>query len=371
MKRYAKYLAATTVVVAAAAIAYPTATLRLTTTKANSVTLNGYTFAEPAGGSAAVPTIFVFADDKIHYNRIGFRDKKLHFDLQATQSCSGDRWSRKGSPTISVGDQHQVGSVGGKPVGGDADLIYHARLDVLLEKIKTSSGLGLPVERCNAVITDYTLQGKLPGALLQKGFWIKADDALVANLNTNCSYDNKKVGFDLPPQISPAIEFKLPAWLRCMPTGYVVTKGPPERHGKPLSEFPSIKSVELAPVNSPLNHACPATVIFKGRFEAGRAIKGNYRLIGSDGYSSPTYPFTLAGGATRSVSWQRRVELPNTMGTLTAGGTSSWPRPVDGWLQLEVNVDEPNAEPHRSTRANYRVNCLKPPSPQDTLKSNG
>jgi hypothetical protein len=67
--------------------------------------------------------------------------------------------------------------------------------------------------------------------------------------------------------------------------------------------------------------------------------------------------------------WQRRVELPNTMESMTMRGAPVWPKPVNGWLQLEVMPDVPNAEAHRSARANYRVDCLKPPSAQERLKS--
>jgi len=371
MHRYAKYFAAASLVgIATAALAYPVTNLRDAIAKATKRTLNGYTFDEPVGGSAAVPTVFVFSDDKVSYSRIGYNDKRLHFAVRATQQCEGDKWSQSGVPRIQIGDRFWP-SGGGKPILKPEGAEYQVALDVLREQLSLPANLSA-VQRCNQVVTDYTLQGKLPGALLQQGFWIKVDNMATARITPGCDYHPSKKGiFDEPPQIAQSSEAKLPVWLRCMPTGYVVTKGPPTRPGRPASDFPPIKSVDLGAVNSPLNHTCPATVIFKGRFEAGRAIKGSYRLTGSDGYSTPTYPFELAGGAARSISWQRRVELPNTMGSMTMGGAPAWPRPVNGWLQLEVTPDVPNAEVHRSARANYRVNCLKPPSAQDQLKTKG
>jgi hypothetical protein len=129
-----------------------------------------------------------------------------------------------------------------------------------------------------------------------------------------------------------------------------------------------IRRVELGAVNSPLKHVCPATVVFRGKFQSNRAVKGSYRLVGSGGYASPTYPFSLPDDGERSVSWQRRVEVPATTGGLASPGAGSWPRKVAGWLQLEVMVDEPSAETRRSGRADYEVNCQKPPSPQGTIR---
>jgi hypothetical protein len=368
MHRYAKYLAAASLVgIATAALAYPLVSLREAIAKITQRTLNGYSFGEPEGGSAAVPTVFIFSDDKVSYSRIGFNDKRLHFPVRVTQQCEGDKWSQERVPRIEIGDRLWP-SGGGKPIIRPEGAEYQVALDVLREQLDLPSALSA-VQRCNQVVTDYTLQGKLPGGLLQQGFWIKVDNMATVTVTPGCDYHPSKKGlFDEPPQLAQSSSFKVPVWLRCMPTGYVVTKGVPPRPGKPVSDYDIIKNVELSAVNSPLRHTCPATVIFKGRFQAGLARKGRYRLVGSDGYASPTYPFDLAVSAIRSVSWQRRVELPNTMGSMTMGGAPVWPKPVNGWLQLEVMPDVPNAETHRSARANYRVDCLKPPSAQDRLK---
>jgi len=318
---------------------------------------NGYHFEAPVGGSEAAPTIFVFSDDKVSYSRIGYHDKKLHFKVRATQECLGDRWTQSGPPSIRVGKGGWP-SGGGKPITNPEAVPYNLKIDVPLEDLRLPANFD-PVRRCNTVVQDYTLSGKKPGALLSQGFWIRVNDVVPASLSAACTYhEGRKKVFGDPPQLPPGVDTKFPVWLRCMPTGYVETKGPPPRPGKPLSEYPSIKSVDLAAVNSPLSHTCPANVIFKGKFETGRAIKGRYRFLGSDGYTSPTYPYALAAGATKSVTWQRRIELPNTMGTMTMGGAASWPRSVTGWLMLEVMADEPNAQPHRS-RVGYEVRCQR------------
>jgi hypothetical protein len=379
MTHYAKYLVSTLLVGFTAMVAAREMgvgnSLRLAF-DAEAQRINGYAFQQPVGGSDVAPTIFVFSDNRTRYSRIGYRDKSANFRLRATFECMGD-WSHEGmgNPEIRVGRSTSYRSAsrggGGKPIYAEGAPFY-AVATVPLDDLQLPADLN-PVHRCNSVVEDYSLQGKPPGGLLQKGFWIKVDNAVPASITPACRRrERQRPVFGNPPQVSaPGFETRLAVYIRCMPTGYVQTKGPPPRPGRPLSEYLSIKAVDLTAVNSPLRHGCPATVIFKGMFDAGRAIKGNYRLIGSDGYASSAYPFSLAAGATKSVSWQRRVELPSTIGGLTAGGSSSWPRPVTGWLQLVVNVDEANAEPRRSPRAVYRVDCLKPPSPQGTLKSNG
>jgi hypothetical protein len=319
---------------------------------------NGYRFEAPISSDTA-PTIFVFSDDKLRYSRIGYHDKKLHFRVTATQECLGDRWTQSGVPIIRIGKGGWPSSGGGKPIPQPEAVPYKLAIDVPLEDLRLPAGFD-PVKRCNTVIQDYTLSGKRPGALLQQGYWIKVDGVVPASLSPSCAYHEKRrVGFGSPPQLPPGVDTKFPVFLRCMPTGYVETRGVPPRPGKPLSDYPSIKSISLTAVNSPVTHSCPATVIFKGQFEAGRAIKGRYRFVGSDNYTSAAYPYALAAGAKKSVTWQRRIELPNTTGNMTMGGGTSWPRRVTGWLMLDVMVDEPNAQSHRS-RVGYEVRCQKP-----------
>lgn len=371
MTKKSRYLAtAALLVVATAAIAAPTMLLNDGLAKVTAVTRNGFSFSEPAGGSAEVPTVFVFSDNKVGYSRIGYNDKRLHFDLRATQACGGGKWSEEGAPTVKIGDQSWPNPVHGKPLKiGDNG--WRPILDVLRENIDFDAKLRA-VERCNQVITDYTSQGELPAGLLQKGFWIKVEASIPATMTAGCKYHPSKKGiFDEPPQLAPSRDFMLSTWVRCMPTGYVVTQGVPSKPGKHIPE--PFADINLHATNSGLSRVCPATIVFKGSFKANRALKGNYRLIGSDGYESPSYPFNLSGGFGKAVSWQRRVEVPSTMGSLTTGGGGSWPRTVEGWLQLEVLADENNAKPHRSPRAAYRVFCQNPATPpaNQRLKNRG
>ncbi|HXG81916.1 MAG TPA: hypothetical protein VNJ05_08960, partial [Sphingomicrobium sp.] len=114
---------------------------------------------------------------------------------------------------------------------------------------------------------------------------------------------------------------------------------------------------------------CPATVVFRGRIRSNASVSGTYRLVGSGGYASPAYPFSLASNGERSIASQRRVELPAGSGGLAAPGGGTWPRIVRGWLQLEVALTHPDARVLRSPQADYEVRCLKPPSPGGTLRN--
>lgn len=194
---------------------------------------NGYRFEAPTSSEVA-PTIFVFSDNKLSYSRIGYHDKKLHFRVAATQECLGDRWTQTGVPQIRVGKQSWP-SGGGKPIVKPEAVPYNITIDVALEDLRLPARFD-PVKRCNTVIQDYTLSGKRPGALLQQGFWVRVNDAVPASLVTSCQYHAKKrTGiFDEPPQLPPGVDTRFPVWLRCMPTGYVQTKGPPPRTGRHL-----------------------------------------------------------------------------------------------------------------------------------------
>jgi len=317
-------------------------------------TVNGYSYEEPVGGADVVPTIFVFSDDKLRYSRVGYRDKPVNFRLRATFECMG-AWSHEGmgNPSIQVGRSTKYRSAdrggGGKPIYAEG-APFNVIVSVPADDLRTPANLN-PVHRCNAVIEDYTSQGKPPGALLQNGFWIKVDNAVPASITPACTLTERERRrlFGNPPKLSaPGWEGRLPVYLRCMPTGYVQTKGPPPREGRPASESRAA-TLELHATNSPLRHTCPATVVFQGKIHAHRFLKGTYRLVGSGNYASSSYPFDLAAGAERSISWQRRVDLP----TLHQG----WPRRASGWLQLEITTNETNPQTQRSARALYDVSC--------------
>lgn len=362
-----RYLCSAALVgVATAAIASSIATLQLNEPKTTARNLDGYSFQEPVGGADAVPTIFVVSDNKTSYSRVGFNDKRLRFNIRYSRDCTGN-YTAFAPPHVIIGDQIWPKDDSWKQHGIPPEGIVHATaINVLRENLKLDAKAD-PVRRCNTVVTDYTLQGKLPAKLLSQGFWVRVDNVAPARLNPQCAVKNGP--------IASIREFILPVWINCMPTGYTAGhRLPPEPHRtKPEAHrLPGVfRSIDLAAVNSPLKHLCPATVVFKGKFQANRAVKGKYRLIGSGGYSSPSYPFSLAENGERSVSWQRRVELPAATGGLASPGAGTWPRSVTGWLQLEVTASEASAQPQRSGQAAYRVDCLKPPSPGDTLRSGG
>jgi len=320
-------------------------------------TVNGYSYEEPIGGSDVAPTIFVFSDDRLRYSRVGYRDKSANFRLRATFECMGN-WSHegKGNPEIRVGRSTSYRSAdrggGGKPIYAEGAPFY-VIASVPQDDLQAPANLN-PVHRCNAVVEDYTRQGKPPGALLSNGFWIKVENAVPASITPACQLTERKrrTVFGEPPKFPTGWQGQLPVYVRCMPTGYVVTKGPPPREGRPASESRAA-TLDLRATNSPLSHSCPATVIFQGKIHAHRFLKGTYRLVGSGNYASPSYPFDLAAGAERSIAWQRRVDLPDLH------QSARWPRRASGWLQLEINAIEPNAQPQRSARALYDVSCLR------------
>jgi hypothetical protein len=202
-------------------------------------TVNGYSYEEPIGGSAVAPTIFVVSDNRLRYSRVGYRDKTANLKLRATFECMG-AWSHegKGNPEIRVGRSTSYRSAdrggGGKAIYAEG-APFTVLATVAQDDLRTPANLN-PVQRCNAVVEDYTRQGKPPGALLQNGFWIKVDDAVPASITPACILrERKKPGFADPPKFPTGWEGRLPVYLRCMPTGYVQTKGPPPRPGRPTS----------------------------------------------------------------------------------------------------------------------------------------
>jgi hypothetical protein len=369
MLRY-RYLYGTALVVAAtAAIAAPFSSIWLATVKTTREVLNFYPSDKPVGGENAVPTVFVFSSDKVSYSHVGAGQVKTTLNVRFRQVCAGDGWKQYRLPHVYVGDQQWPQPGDGKPILKPDTALYEATLKVASNQLELNPNLD-PVKRCNAVVIAHTFGGKPPADLLKNGFWIRTEEGVRAKLTPGCSKPSKCVGF-CEDTYAGQESFWLPVWINCLPTGYVEThRLPPEPHRtKPEAHrLPGVfRSIELEAVNSPLNHICPATVVFRGKIQSNQAIKGSYRFVGSDGYATPSYPFSLPDNGEQSVSRQRRVELPAATGGLAAAGGGTWPRPVNGWLQLEV-MQGPGTQPMRSAKASYRVNCLKPPAPGERLR---
>jgi len=374
-------LAASAVAIAAAAAlaSHPKfSSIGIAVFKASQRTLNGYTFDDPSGGEKAVPTIFVWSDNKVSYGRAEQGKIPLRFNLRATQICLGGEWNQYQLPHIYVGDQHWPAAAAAKPILRQEGHVYDALLEVQLDKVEFAPGFSRhqAIQQCNLVVAGHAKDGNLPAELLKEGFWIKAEGAVRARVKPGCVDRCDRIGFCEDDYAGSEIA-ALPVWIRCMPTGYTEAhRLPPEPHRLPPEPHRAkpeahrlagtFRSIDLEAVNSPLKHTCPATVVFKGKFQANQNVKGTYRLVGSDGYASPQYPFSLADGGERSVSWQRRVELPSPAGGgLASAGGGSWPKRVTGWLQLEVSPSDAAGEPRRSPRAAYEVLCE---NPQGTLK---
>lgn len=360
-------------VVASAAIAAPFGSIWLATIKSTRTVFDLYEFDKPVGGENAVPTISVFSSDKISYSHVGAGQINATLNLRFRHVCSGGGWKQYRLPHVYVGDQQWPAAGDGKPILQEDGALYEATLKVASNQIELRPDLD-PVKQCNSVVIAHTFDGKPPAELLKNGFWIRTEEGLKARLSPGCVKPTKCVGF-CEDQYAGSEIFWLPVWINCLPTGYVEThRLPPEPHRtKPEGHrLPgTFRSIDLEAVNSPLKHVCPATVVFRGKFQSNRAVKGNYRFVGSDGYSSPSYPFSLAENGEQSVSRQRRVELAPAAGGLAAPGGGSWPRIVNGWLQLEVTEDGTEARAHLSPRAAYRVDCLKPADPDNMLKQPG
>lgn len=342
--------------------------------KATQRTLNGYTFDVPAGAETAVPTIFVWSDNKVSYGRAEQGKIPLRFNIRASQVCLGSDWDQYQLPHIYIGDQQWPGAAAAKPILQQEGHTYPASLAVQLDKVEFAPGFSRhqAIQQCNLVVAGHAKDGKLPADLLKEGFWIKADGAVKVRVTPGCVDRCDRIGF-CEDNYAGGEPTTLPVWVRCMPTGYVEThRLPPEPHRtrpEPQRLAGTVRSVDLEAVNSPLKRTCPATVVFRGKFVVNRAVKGSYRLVGSGGYSSPQYPFSLADGGERSVSWQRRVEVPaGTAGGLAAAGGGSWPKRATGWLQLEVMPSDPGESTRRSARAEYEVLCE---NPQGTLRTRG
>lgn len=374
MSRRTHYLlAASLVAVATAAIAAPFGMIRLATVKVSREVLNMYASDKPVGGENAVPTVHVFSSNKVSYSHVGAPLVKSTFNVEFRQVCAGGGWKQYRLPHVFIGDQKWPADGDGKPILKEDTALYQATLKVAGNQLELHPNLD-PVKRCNAVVTAHTFGGKPPADLLQTGFWIKTEEGVKAKLAPGCVKPTNCVGF-CEDQYAGQESFWLPVWINCLPTGYVEThRLPPEPHRtKPEGHrLPgTFRSIDLGAVNSPLKHECPATVVFRGKFKSNRAVKGSYRFVGSDGYSTPAYPYSLPDNGEQAVSRQRRVELPAGTGGLAAAGGGTWPRTVNGWLQLEVTEDGPTARTHKSERASYRVDCLKPGDPTKTLRRPG
>lgn len=372
MSRHNLYLATAAVALAAtAALAAPFGSIWLATVKTSREVLNFYASDRPVGGENAVPTVFVFSSDKVSYSHVGAGSIKTTLNLRFRQVCAGDGWKPYRLPSVYIGDQQWPQAGDAKPILQDDGFVYQATLKVASGKLELNPNLD-PVKRCNAVVAAHSFGGKPPAELLKNGFWIKTEEGVRARLSPGCVKPNKCVGFCEDFYAGSEI-FWLPVWTLCTPTGYKDThRLPPEPHRtkpEPHRLPGTFRSIDLDAVNSPLKHACPTTVVFRGKFVANRAVKGSYRLIGSGDYASPSYPFSLADGGERSVSWQRRVEIPSpTGGGLAATGGGAWPKRVTGWLQLELSTDDATSETRRSPRADYEVLCE---NPQARFRSRG
>ena len=372
MTKRSQYLAAgaALIVISTAAVAATFGMIRLAPVKTTREVLNFFASDKPVGGENSVPTIFVFSSDKTSYDHVGADSVKTTFNLQFRQVCAGGGWKQYRIPHLYVGDQQWPSAGDGKPILKPDTALYEATLKVAGSKFELNPNLD-PVKRCNAVITAHTFNGKLPAELLSKGFWIRNEEGVRAKIAPGCVKPTNCVGF-CEDQYAGQESVWLPVWINCLPTGYVEThRLPPEPHRtrpEPQRLPGTLRTLDLRAVNSPLKHVCPATVVFRGAFSANSAVKGSYRIVGSGGYASPSYPFSLAANGERSISWQRRVEPPAAPGgQLAVAGGGSWPRKVSGWLQLEVTDDA--GKVRRSEQAAYQVDCLKPPSPGGTLRN--
>lgn len=368
-----RYLAAASLVaVATAAIAAPFGMIRLGTVKVTREVFNLYPSDKPVGGENAVPTLFVFSSDKSSYSHVGAQQIKTTLNLEFRQVCAGGGWKQYRIPHVYVGDQ-QWPQAGSKPILKPDTSLYQATLKVASGQLELNPNLD-PVKRCNAVVTAHTFGGRLPAELLKNGFWIRTEGGIRARISPGCEKPTKCIGF-CEDQYAGQETVWLPVWINCLPTGYIEThrlapephRTKPEGHRLPGT----FRSIALVAVNSPLKHVCPATVVFRGKLQANSAVKGSYRFLGSDGYVTPAFAFSLPANGEQAVSRQRRVELPAGQGGLAAPGSGAWPRTVNGWVQLEVTEDGPAGRTHRSPRAEYRVDCLKPPSAQDQLRTRG
>ena len=146
-------------------------------------------------------------------------------DTNAASDSRGRTWGLEGSLFWWL-----VGGIGA------AITAFFLLLVVLKITLGVSLGIALvPLALCLAYIFGLR-QGKPPGALLQNGFWIKVDNAVPASITPACQLTERKRRklFGDPPKFPTGWGGKLPVYIRCMPTGYVQTKGPPPRPGRPI-----------------------------------------------------------------------------------------------------------------------------------------
>jgi hypothetical protein len=100
--------------------------------------------------------------------------------------------------------------------------------------------------------------------LLQKGFNINLEDGFSAKLEISCKH--KGLFPEFPVYYAQA---NLPVVVRCMPTSYETTKGPPPRPGRHLDIDPPITAVSVvADPPETQGRQCPVYVNFRGKITA-------------------------------------------------------------------------------------------------------
>jgi hypothetical protein len=196
--------------------------------------------------------------------------------------------------------------------------------------------------------------------LLQNGFNFELEKAYHASLSVQCQH--KVLGLDELKNLYSGTY--LPVKVRCLPTHYGTTKGPPPRPGRPLEVDPPIASisVDADPVDTK-GKLCPLYVNFRARITAGEksqysTFNTKYRFIGDHNYETDWMPVSIVRGQPRSVLGRRFIQISDTpRGFKTPGAKGDIPI-FHGWMLLEVMLPDGTK---RSERATFSVDCNPQP----------
>ncbi|HSB29758.1 MAG TPA: hypothetical protein VLE19_17960 [Pyrinomonadaceae bacterium] len=206
---------------------------------------------------------------------------------------------------------------------------------------------------CNQELDRRVSMGESKTELLRKGFELNVPGAYRAFLDVTCH--KQKVGFYEDPNY--VAETRLPLTIRCMPSDYKPprTRVEPQRTAVPDPPIESV-SVSIDPIRQ---QGCPVDVTFRGRITTPEktdysVFKTKYRFLGENNFKSDWIPVSVARGETKTVTWRRLIEAPETTGSFKTPGSRTKIPLYRGWMAVEVMLPTGTK---RSERTDFTIDC--------------
>jgi len=217
-------------------------------------------------------------------------------------------------------------------------------------------------EMCNQEVRRR--EGKARVKMLNDGLNFDISDAYKGRLSVHCHYTKN---YEYLKTYIPfeAYIADMPVTVRCMPTYYGATKGPPPRTGRHYD--PSIATVAVtADPPASAGRQCPLYVNFRGKITAGEksryaTFNTKYHFLGDHDYRSEWIPLSVKRGETRTVNGRRFIQATNEdpPGLKMPGSNQKLPI-FNGWMLLEVLLPDDTV---RSDKVPFTVDCNSQPMP--------